>query len=686
MAFNSDGILPVGDNVGFVTNPPVNIFMSISSPLIESTREEVGVDDFYPIENTDEKAGQYVFNSNSVGFRDLSYTYKKGEKPLIELTIDDPGSEFLQRVLSFNAENEFQSQQFENQLIESGGANLRPVVSIAFGIGSDERFWAGPFQTQVVLATHGFTDKAVEFVTLSLVPFDYLNTSLSLYKALKDLGFPQETDSYTMSLVNFSHKIGDIKYKDNGTFEENFTPQGVLDGVYELIAGEGGLLDKLEVKNRLFLLPYNLEKILDSTFSASAPRGVKRAKERLKEEKKLTGKEAIRTVYDLTLNPINYDIPRQTTAKFNAVAQTLTSMGLNVIYPNFPGGDIIVKIDPEYKSKFNFYKFIFKFFNGVDSTLSDNENLTLQFESNKEIIKLLKESENFGEHITDEDHPVLIIGNPTNIREMVYGEVIQETTQTKIPKPYQFAKTDEKYLKNIRSFLNDKQKTDNYYVALATGGAVDPTDDPDSTTDVLKNTGTLINFEANTPHANIISYQSLDDSVSYLAYKLAPISGAEDALKDLAAKYGNVEIMKEQLIYEPDMVKMVDIFEKATKNPIYAINSEDNINAKRLYASFLDSLTQLPIQLRVRTVPFFNLSDSNLLGSLCNVLINKNPDANQRFRESSGSYVNSFYSGVYKIISFTHVINGKESYSEFDLIKDVRPVKNNPMFNEVTQK
>lgn len=678
MALSNEGILPVGDTVGFVSNPPVNIFMSISSPLTDITRKEIGVGDIFPIENTDEKAGQYVFNSNSVGFKNLTYSLKKGEKPYIELKIDDPGSEFLQRVLSFNAQNELQSRSFENELIASGGADLRPIVSIAFGIGSDSRFWAGPFQTQVSLAVHGFDDNAVEYVTLSLMPFDYLNTSISLYKALKDLGFSQETDSYTLSLSNFSYKIGNIKFKDSGVYEEKFTPQGVLDGVYELIAGEDGLLDRLEVKNRLLLLPSKLEKKLESTFSASSPRGIKYI------DKPGSGKveKVFRSIYLLDPNAAYFDIPKQTTAKFNAVAQTLTSMGLNVIYPEFPGGDIIVKIDPEYKKKFNFYKFIYKFFNGIDSTLSTNENLIIYFESNKEIIKLLKESENFGEYIIDEDHPVLIIGNPTNIKEMIYGEVIQKTTGTKIPKPTKFDKNDEKYLNNIRTYLNNKQKTDNYYVSLATGGAVDPTDDPNSTTNETKNTGTLINFEANTVNSNIISYQCLNDAISYDAYKASPKAEVEEALKELEAKYGNIEIMRESGTYDPDLTKMAEIFGKATKKPIYSINSDDCINEKRLYASFLDALTKSAVQLRIRTLPFFNLSDVNLLNSLCNVLINKNPDANQRFREPFDNYINLFYSGVYIITGFTHVINEKEAYSEFELVKDVKPKKSDSLPTE----
>ena len=69
----------------------------------------------------------------------------------------------------------------------------------------------------------------------------------------------------------------------------------------------------------------------------------------------------------------------------------------------------------------------------------------------------------------------------------------------------------------------------------------------------------------------------------------------------------------------------------------------------------------------------FTLSDNSILRQLCIINIFKNPNIQSAHRDLA--LYNTTYSGLYNMLGFNHVINGVETYSEFDVLKIGLPPK-----------
>jgi len=69
----------------------------------------------------------------------------------------------------------------------------------------------------------------------------------------------------------------------------------------------------------------------------------------------------------------------------------------------------------------------------------------------------------------------------------------------------------------------------------------------------------------------------------------------------------------------------------------------------------------------------FTLSDNAILRQLCIINIYKNPTIQST--HASLELYNTTYSGLYNMLGFNHVINGAETYSEFDVLKIGLPPK-----------
>ena len=81
---------------------------------------------------------------------------------------------------------------------------------------------------------------------------------------------------------------------------------------------------------------------------------------------------------------------------------------------------------------------------------------------------------------------------------------------------------------------------------------------------------------------------------------------------------------------------------------------------------------RLAVQARIKTLPFFALSTpANTMFSHCVLLAQDNPIIKQWSDKSplNRSILNSFFSGVWRIMGFKHVISGDgDSFSEFNLV------------------
>ena len=86
-------------------------------------------------------------------------------------------------------------------------------------------------------------------------------------------------------------------------------------------------------------------------------------------------------------------------------------------------------------------------------------------------------------------------------------------------------------------------------------------------------------------------------------------------------------------------------------------------------AEFTEQLARSALQMSIKTLPTFHLSNMSVLTSLCLVLAQDMPVglANAKDR----SLLNHFFSGLYKIVGAKHVISAGDAYSQFKLVKNV---------------
>ena len=193
-------------------------------------------------------------------------------------------------------------------------------------------------------------------------------------------------------------------------------------------------------------------------------------------------------------------------------------------------------------------------------------------------------------------------------------------------------------------------------------------------------------FEANTPNANILSYKTLSDEISVWAFLSTPtatLEGFEKLFDYIQDKYAKEYLYPPANEGEKKPINY-ELYEKfaESKKPVFSISSDNLDEQRRLFALYQDILSKLSVTLEIETLPFFNLSDINLLGKTCIVNIYKNPDPNQRFRDDSESYLNKFYSGRYFIRSFEHNVGPKKASSKFTLQKDGVALEDRPFFQE----
>jgi hypothetical protein len=115
-------------------------------------------------------------------------------------------------------------------------------------------------------------------------------------------------------------------------------------------------------------------------------------------------------------------------------------------------------------------------------------------------------------------------------------------------------------------------------------------------------------------------------------------------------------------VQEVATIIATDYYWKANKDTpkIYVDSSVIN-NKMELF----DQINRRAISVSIKTLPFFNMNKTAVNGKKCLLLFNRNTT----FGQSANQSIIKF-SGVYRIIGFSHVITPNDSYSTFDLIID----------------
>jgi hypothetical protein len=116
--------------------------------------------------------------------------------------------------------------------------------------------------------------------------------------------------------------------------------------------------------------------------------------------------------------------------------------------------------------------------------------------------------------------------------------------------------------------------------------------------------------------------------------------------------------------------------EKTNLKGLIQVDQELPGNPNNILANMSEDLFRKALQMSITTLPTFHLSRLATLNTQCLVFAQDQPI--KQTRHYKRSVMNKFFSGLYKIMGFKHVITTSAATSEFKL------VKNAPNFEEAT--
>jgi len=101
------------------------------------------------------------------------------------------------------------------------------------------------------------------------------------------------------------------------------------------------------------------------------------------------------------------------------------------------------------------------------------------------------------------------------------------------------------------------------------------------------------------------------------------------------------------------------------------VEVEQNLpgNPQMLQTDFMEELFRKALQMTIKTLPFFHLSAQHTMGLECVVFAQET--GIMQSNPPNRSLLNSFFSGIYKIMGFKHTISTGACESEFRLVKNV---------------
>lgn len=143
-------------------------------------------------------------------------------------------------------------------------------------------------------------------------------------------------------------------------------------------------------------------------------------------------------------------------------------------------------------------------------------------------------------------------------------------------------------------------------------------------------------------------------------------------LKELAGRL-SPELLAELKTTNPDKGAdaIASLLNSTTKNDIKATLLVDQLlpgNPQNILTELSEDMYRNALQIDITTLPTFHISTVSTLGQLCLLFAQDTPIlmGNKPIR----SLMNSFFSGVYKIMGWTHKITATGASSEFRLVKN----------------
>ena len=341
---------------------------------------------------------------------------------------------------------------------------------------------------------------------------------------------------------------------------------------------------------------------------------------------------------------------------------------------------------------------LLRFLKNYKSNLQDLFTTRLTIENNLDKIALLNKF--FPKLVPDPTSPVVIVGDDYLIQALLYAKLDAASVDVKLGDSedhhltYIMSNLTGSYTKEMRNIVLRKKAALAFFDFKDATGKGNPRipDDFDISAEDQQQAAELgiPVFRANTENPNVLSFVVKNQSLLLSTYS--------NTIRQLVhfildSSDTNEESLKKEDVkkYIDDMFKDKSRISKIAGNLGIQMTDTDDLSQKLfnhltdpafigltyvsesapsvILASYIENFYKLfskPYIANLRTLPYFNLSEIDLINDFC--LLFKNTVDVEMF--GSDNIVNSIYSGFWRFTGFKHVIGENDAYSEFTVIKD----------------
>lgn len=670
-----------------------NILISTSIKALETAisakdPNDAGSRIFVNISDASAIGGDYIFSPKNTNFLSLEHTF--GDKQFfgIKIKIQDPTTNLISLM-----------HQQLNQVAALSGLDQADFF-ITYGLGPNvTSHWAGPFICQVLHFRNYTTANDVEIIEIDFVPSVPLAAQLSLQRLTDDNILEVTRTQSGMAAAQLlmqgtSPKVAGMIYSPMVTRElDTFTPapgkdftwtvptQDLIDAIRDIYTSYATIFG---ISNFMIFLSQEFKdaftRFLGAKVLISSP-GMAAQIPNIP----LSHVERFLAPFGLELSQVD----------LGSTLGNLHMAGPKGVRPNFRGPPptpplistsihtkLYITINKNLLNTGNFFMVFNAFYRGLAMWTNVPIVNRVLFENNSILIQSLQAYSPQAAIIKDPKALLVVVGEAGCLKEQLYG-IDQKIALTPLPEEAWGAIGDNPLQSYYLNKINNATKK-HYFQELFSGGrdfdyraAVDP--DDSKNTDIL--------FEANTTDANILTY-TFDTNVFTLGAIKVNFSEL-DATKEDIFKYAVTTL--EQLVREKDTFdvdEVADILASYIATTIIknkkllagtgkSWTSSDPKDWKGIVGRYIKYFYQVALTSgytgTIKTIPYFQLSDNFMLGQVVRVKIQRTPTSDTY--SLTDLPAETFYNGVYKIISFMHVINSTDAYSQFGVIKIDAPEK-----------
>jgi len=544
---------------------------------------------------------------------------------------------------------------------------------ITYGMGADRTHWCGPITLFITGATYDVKPTGLDITTLEFSPSQFL-ASRKDYKRKKKKLFgdsksplPQEIDDASESITMAKFVEVNIGTHDGKHFTDKIlTPENLVGAISELVRGTSQAFTNLQTIVSLpkkemteYLdswIPDRIKKSDDDKFMYLT--NSKRNQEKRKQEQIDEGYGAL----PISARPT--DSSQRSVMHTPGVAAAAAPDVVEYIAPpdrllnDLYIEDIFITFDELYKTgKRNFVLGgIGRLFSAIRRRGGAQIELIRDIETNTDILRVWKE-----EGLIKFVAPTMLIGDKVTINEDFYGDIPKSDDAGRASGSAKKLSSSAK--KKVQAIVNKNSTVEDDYALEEEDKELEISHIFESGKDILsfKGEASIPALAFLAPDIQFLNNTKLtrQEIIDYLKNKLSDILERDPFESNTAARleYHNMAKLAET-IYD-------DYFTKDDSSSELNIRGASDLGG---LLSFAHMYTQLLIKggifAKIQSTPKFEYSTGYDLTRTVGVKLRKNPSL---YDKLSISNYNSYWSGYYRILGFSHKISNDFAQSTFEI-------------------